>query len=177
MEKICTKCKTVQPLDNFHRNCNRKDGRANRCKACVKIYEESYRDRRRVLNKAWRKDNPDKVAAIKKRYREAHPEIVAAQLKRWRAENGDRIKGYNDAARRAHPEKIVARHAISNAVRDGILPPVETLFCHDCLKDGVERMAKHRHHTSYHPDHRLDTIPLCVAHHQQRHSNTSATSN
>jgi hypothetical protein len=38
-EKQCCKCGVVKPLDEFHRNVNRRDGRVNTCKACSREYQ------------------------------------------------------------------------------------------------------------------------------------------
>lgn len=34
MTKTCTACLVVKPLEGFHRNCQRKDGRESRCATC-----------------------------------------------------------------------------------------------------------------------------------------------
>ncbi|WEU68282.1 endonuclease [Escherichia phage vB_Ec_Tarrare] len=33
--KLCKKCNTVKPMDEFHNKKGRKDGKASTCKACV----------------------------------------------------------------------------------------------------------------------------------------------
>lgn len=39
--KNCNKCGHPKPLDDFHRNRANKDGRANRCKACHKLWYDA----------------------------------------------------------------------------------------------------------------------------------------
>jgi hypothetical protein len=55
--KTCTTCKQEKPLDQFAKRKVCKDGFSGQCKICQKqkIYE-------------WRKNNKDKVLAIKRRY-------------------------------------------------------------------------------------------------------------
>lgn len=45
--KLCTKCDTYRPIDQFHKNKVSKDGRHNYCKACRIAYQ-----------KEWHKNNP-----------------------------------------------------------------------------------------------------------------------
>ena len=41
--KRCYKCDTPKPLDQFHKNKERKDGRASTCKECrIKVHREHY---------------------------------------------------------------------------------------------------------------------------------------
>ena len=46
--KYCKWCQTEKPIDNFHKNPGMKDGRLNKCSACVYAYTTS-----------WREKNPD----------------------------------------------------------------------------------------------------------------------
>ena len=50
--KRCTKCGALLPLDQFHRNRSRKDGRQSLCKPC-----------NIERNKRWYRENPDARAA------------------------------------------------------------------------------------------------------------------
>ena len=50
MSKVCSVCKEVKLLEDFHKNPKSKDGRQGRCKVCQ---NES--------TKAWQKRNPEKM--------------------------------------------------------------------------------------------------------------------
>ena len=41
--KMCTRCKDPQLLENFHKDCTRKDGVNNWCKTCMKSYDTKRR--------------------------------------------------------------------------------------------------------------------------------------
>jgi hypothetical protein len=45
MEKTCTGCKETQPIDNFYKDKNRKDGHYVRCRKCQAEYSRVYRKR------------------------------------------------------------------------------------------------------------------------------------
>lgn len=42
--KICTKCKTLKPLDKFCRNSKSSDGHFYQCKSCCSEYNKNYRN-------------------------------------------------------------------------------------------------------------------------------------
>ena len=56
-EKKCSKCEGVKPLDEFHRDKNRKDGRHPHCKECSKEAKDIYRQN----NKEKLKERPKRV--------------------------------------------------------------------------------------------------------------------
>ena len=45
-EKVCIKCHTVQPLENFGKQVYNSDGLKSVCKACNKQYMKQYRERK-----------------------------------------------------------------------------------------------------------------------------------
>ncbi|MGW3674655.1 endonuclease VII domain-containing protein [Streptomyces sp. NPDC005166] len=55
--KVCNKCDTTKPLDEFpvHKQC--KDGRRGTCKACVRTY-----------TRGWQRANPEKNRAAQLKY-------------------------------------------------------------------------------------------------------------
>ena len=57
--KECVTCGILKPLDDFHNNKNRRDGKVASCKPCA-IHK----------TKQWQKDNPEKFATaqFKRRY-------------------------------------------------------------------------------------------------------------
>ena len=70
--KKCTKCEEVKPLEEFHRDRARKDGRQRQCKTCVR-----ERDRLRNL------ENPGLTAKRRARRMLIDPEKVKADDARW----------------------------------------------------------------------------------------------
>ena len=51
MEKACSKCGIVKPLDEFHKKKGRSDGRRSECKSCSKAYRVKNRDRISEMNR------------------------------------------------------------------------------------------------------------------------------
>ncbi len=45
MEKTCSGCKETQPIKNFYKDKNRKDGHYVRCRKCQAEYSRNYRKR------------------------------------------------------------------------------------------------------------------------------------
>ena len=45
MEKPCTRCKKIKPLDEFHRDKIKRDGRKTACKSCHRDQRIAYRER------------------------------------------------------------------------------------------------------------------------------------
>lgn len=119
--KICFACNTEKPLTEFSKRKDRKDGLHFWCKPCLKIKKaESYqRNREKALATitAYRKANPEKVAAAKKRCYDAKPEQYAARAKakydanpahyvakaqEWRDKNKERYEANHKAYRESN---------------------------------------------------------------------------
>src|SRR5690625_4875960 len=84
--KTCTKCGQTKPIDAYHRDRQKRDGRTPLCRECVKAY-----------NAAYRKENREEIRARKAAYYRANREKLRAQ---------------NAAYRRANREEISARAAV-----------------------------------------------------------------
>jgi hypothetical protein len=96
--KTCKRCGSLEPLSNFHKCAERKDGLHPWCKPCARAYtnskypqnkgrwqktpEQSRRDAKRYYER-----NPEKCRARSLAFAKAHPEKVAARKKLYRATN------------------------------------------------------------------------------------------
>ena len=80
MEKTCSRCGKTQPLGEFHKDKQTKDGHRCACKECMRViaraYSVAYPERMTAARKRWNEANPEQVAATQKRWKEAHPERV-----------------------------------------------------------------------------------------------------
>ena len=95
--KICFKCGTVKPLEDFYKHSKMLDGHVNKCKECNKNDVTANRNK-----------NIERIRAYD-RERAKNPERIKANLeitRAWRAEDKRRQAGHN---------------AVSRAVRKGIL--------------------------------------------------------
>jgi hypothetical protein len=120
--KICTKCKTEKPLEEFHVAKRYKDSRAQKCKECRKKQDaERYLNNKDVINeknnkrqkknidhsreikrrhyhkkkeqyKIYREINSEKISQKRKEYRDANKEKIKEQKKQYRLANADKIR-------------------------------------------------------------------------------------
>ncbi|MCE5245410.1 MAG: HNH endonuclease [Candidatus Polarisedimenticolia bacterium] len=97
MEKTCTRCGAVHPLDEFPRDARSRDGRKPYCRACNRRYAAKRRAER--------------------------PDAERGRRRRWYSEHKDAWAGYAETYRRAHPERVkaadAARRANAKAARYG----------------------------------------------------------
>lgn len=120
--KPCTKCGEEKPLDDFHRDRSRKDGRHRWCKECLRQRRNEWYWKNRETNLAyqaeWREANVEKKRASDKRWREANPErkraTDAASRERRKEELADYFRDYfqankNDPAFRAKRQEVKRR--------------------------------------------------------------------
>jgi len=78
-QKKCSICNEFKPLDKFCKDKHRPDGKATKCKDCVKIYNEMTRERRHRL----RRENPEKYRNNERNYYTSHIESCKASRKRY----------------------------------------------------------------------------------------------
>lgn len=99
--KTCTKCGVEKPLDQYHRNKSRKDGRASQCGECARASHADYRSRPEA--KAAK-------AAYDAKYREANRGRKLAQDAAYYLANRETMLAQM-AERAARPEVKAARAA------------------------------------------------------------------
>ena len=133
--KECFKCKTVKPLTEFYKHERMSDGHLNKCKECTKSDATNHRNK-----------NLEKVRAYD-RERGKIPERIKANTENnraWREEDKRRSR---------------AHHAVSYAIRRGLLDRLP------CIRCGDEKSLAH--HEDY--DKPLEVMWLCQPCHKQRH--------
>jgi hypothetical protein len=103
--KTCTKCGETKPVDEFHRDSKRADGRFRWCKTCERErrrrYWEANPGKRREKRRRWREAHPEE----RRRQREANPEKEAERGRRYREANREKIREKNRRYREANREK------------------------------------------------------------------------
>jgi hypothetical protein len=110
--KVCFKCGTEKPLDDFYRHKMMADGHLGKCKECTKSDVRGNRAARIDYYKAYdveRMRRPERRAAFRE---------------------------YGRAARERYPEKRRAHNAVSHAIRDGRLKRLPCRDCGDPKTDG-----------------------------------------
>lgn len=136
MEKQCFKCKRFLPITEFYKHPAMADGRLGKCRKCA------------------RKD-------VGNNYRKRKPKYQAYERQRLqRSERKEQALLYQRRRRLLSPEKSAARHAVSNAIRDGRL---QRKPCEVC---GTTIRVQAHHHDYSKP---LDVQWLCFKHHREEH--------
>ena len=100
MEKKCTKCGEVKPLESFTADSKNKSGRGATCKEC-----------HRAHNRKHYAENRDKIAARKKKYNAENPEKISASNKKYLAKHRDKVLARQKKHREKFPEKVAAKSA------------------------------------------------------------------
>ena len=107
--KVCTKCETRKPLDEFHRAKAKPLGRVARCKDCTAAYHrEHYRANREAIIKRtgeYQRANREQTLQYVAKYNAANREKRRAYSERYRAEDPERTRAQQAAFRRRHPDK------------------------------------------------------------------------
>ena len=81
IELLCTKCGTVQPIDQFYEAPERKTGFRAWCKTCCKISNDQYYDEHQEelqgYTRQWVIDNPERKREADASYRATHKEQLS----------------------------------------------------------------------------------------------------
>lgn len=84
--KTCTKCGETKPLDEFHKDARKRDGRRSYCKHCVAERDRRYSEKNREKINEWQRrhyeENRKGILARQRQYREEHREEILAQQRR-----------------------------------------------------------------------------------------------
>ncbi len=152
--KRCCACKSIKPVADFSKNRSVKDGLCRCCKLCKKASDkfsyQKHKSARNAANKRYRKTERGKAA--NKRY---------DQSEKGRATHLKAQRRYWDS----RPNYRKATSAVSHAIRDGKLPPANSLQCHYCPKQAEQ----YHHILGYEPKHALDVEPVCRSCHNKIH--------
>ncbi len=88
--KICSKCKTIKSIDNFHKNTSRKNNIQSVCKECKKEYYEKNKDK--IIQQRMNRyhNNKDK----EKKYYSINKDKILIYAHDYYQENIHKIKKY-----------------------------------------------------------------------------------
>lgn len=87
MTKICTKCNTKKPLDNFAKDKNGKYGVKSKCKICVKEYMNDYNIDNQDKIKEYNTNNQDKISKWNKKHYINNREYYIEKNKQYGKDN------------------------------------------------------------------------------------------
>ena len=104
-EKRCSKCGETQPLSEFVKDAQRKDGLYPQCRACGKQYREDHREELAIRAEEYRKNHREEAAAYNRKYQQDHREECTKRSADWRHANPVRAAAKCRRWRQAHPER------------------------------------------------------------------------
>jgi 5-methylcytosine-specific restriction endonuclease McrA len=139
-------------LFEFHKNKAKRDGLMTICKPCNIAH---------VLE--WQANNPEKLKARHAQWEHDHASRSAANKRKWQQANPEQAKAIQQRRWQKDREKVLARSAISNAVRLGQIAPADSYFCFVCGNPATEF-----HHVDYSKP--LEVIPMCASCHKRWHA-------
>jgi hypothetical protein len=76
VSKVCPKCKTERPIEDFCWRIKSEGNRQSRCKHCT-----------RQESKKWYHNNKETAATDRKQYYKANKQLILERTKRWYAKN------------------------------------------------------------------------------------------
>jgi hypothetical protein len=124
MEKRCSKCRCLKPLEAFYKHAEMVDGRLNKCVQCAKADAAAHRlanlERIREYDRM-RASMPHRVAkreAIMKRWAATHPDRRRAQTAVGNAIRAAKLKPWPVCALPSCGEKPEAHHPNYDAPLD-----------------------------------------------------------
>jgi 5-methylcytosine-specific restriction endonuclease McrA len=121
--KRCATCGEVKPLSLFSKNKGRPDGYQTRCKACIRLENQGYREKNGDHIRAkereryeaniesilarqseYRKENADAIRQRRHRYGITHTDVIREQNRKYRTSNAEAIREKNEAYRAANAD-------------------------------------------------------------------------
>jgi hypothetical protein len=156
--KICSKCKIVKSLSDFHKNKYGKDGLANQCKICRYKEQKKYQSTKGGKKTYERYIKSKKGKLMRMRSRERYEKTEKGKLA---------VKRSYELFKKRNPLQIKAKNAINNAIRRDKFPKPNQFKCSLCKG----KSAEHWHHfIDYTEKNKFSVIPLCNNCHRTIHS-------
>lgn len=171
--KLCRNCHIGKPVDEFYRDCSKKDGKRAECKTCVNKWTTKYAkspagkiSKRKTQQKYYYGIKSDPVLYFKEKEKwnlRIYTEKNRAYNKRRYVllrKKGFRPKNANKNLAnfmKKNPQKRRAWGAVWTEISAGRMLPAKKRKCHACGANA----SHYHHHKGYDEIHKLDVIPLC----------------
>lgn len=101
--KVCTRCKTEQPIDNFCKDKKSKDGHFYYCKQCRREYHLSHQSERNEYARQFYWANWERERAKNREYQIEHSEYISAKNRAYQQTHKERENERGRARRQANP--------------------------------------------------------------------------
>lgn len=122
--KPCTRCGTEKPLDEYHRNKRKKDGRDPDCKACASA--RRARPEAKAQRAEYRAANRVRIADWRATYYAENREQILARKAEYNAEHRDQIRAYDAEYRAGNPHVMWESNYRRRAIGYGFEPVIES---------------------------------------------------
>lgn len=118
----CKTCNEIKPLDEYHKSSKHMLNKFYECILCrnkktKEMFENNPKliERRKEINKEWKKKNPDKVRQNRKRYEEKNKEDIKKRAREYRQKFPDRIKRSQKKYHEKNPHMAKRRKMLRKA--------------------------------------------------------------
>ncbi len=121
--KICSRCNTEKPLEDFARQSTGKNGRTADCSVCRRAIGAVYRlanaEKIKATTARYRKEHADVKKASSDRYRDTHKERIRERKKQYSKQNSEKINIYGLAYRQCNKEAERVRRSVYKKANKG----------------------------------------------------------
>jgi hypothetical protein len=160
--RVCTTCKIEKSFDEFFNSKKGKWGKAEQCKDCRRIknriYDKNNPEKCREKHQRWANKNKPHLAEYNRKRYEENPEIFKIRSIAYRKKTGNQsIKDF----KKRHPQKKMAHLYVELALKFGHL--VRPTCCDQCQAE----CKPQAHHGDYSKP--LDIQFLCTKCHGKEH--------
>jgi hypothetical protein len=115
MDKKCTSCGWIKPIDSFHRRPYPRQDRQASCNSCRGVKQKKYlasiteeeKHRQKLVRQKWKSENKDKVKEAARISNAKNP----TRGMDWAKNNKDRMRALCKKWRDMNPDKIGARNS------------------------------------------------------------------
>ncbi len=112
--KRCATCGEHKPVALFSKNKQHPDGFQTRCKACVRLENQGYREKNgdtiRARERTRYEANTEAILEQQRAYRAANAEMIRQRRRKYNITHTDMIREQNRKYRTANVEAIRAKH-------------------------------------------------------------------
>lgn len=115
LEKICTSCGVLKPIEMFSKQRERKDGHKSNCKSCLstsdKLYSQENKEKIKRRRKEHYEKNKEKYNKMSAEWTKKNPEKAKAKYLKYRHANLEKVNSYNRLRRLSNLAKDAAKTA------------------------------------------------------------------
>lgn len=131
LNKNCSKCGNLKPLDLFHKKSKAPDGRMAECKECNAVRSKARRladpERHKQWITNWREQNSEHLKRYNKHYADIVGEVKLKRTRDWRHRNNNRVLEYAREYGKKHRERYNAHSAKRQALKLQAVPKLNKL--------------------------------------------------